>query len=170
MQSDRQKILTKEQVIGWHNLGREQAIIWIEDIETIRCDYRRKYNSLLKKSPYLEFFWSVFSCIQSISWSNLSIIRSISPYSVRMRENADQKSFKYGHFSRSGCLKEKLDISFFKQLSTKQMRKIEKKSTTWLMPAKRSFSIPLRLIAGSLIKWGRKGQVNYSNRIVTNFR
>ena len=29
-----------------------------------------------------------------------SILR-ISPYSVRMWENADQKNFEYGHFSRS---------------------------------------------------------------------
>ena len=31
-------------------------------------------------------------------------IRSISLYSVRMRENADQNNSKYGHFSRSGLL------------------------------------------------------------------
>ena len=29
-------------------------------------------------------------------------IRSISPYSVQMRENTDQKTSKYGQFSRSG--------------------------------------------------------------------
>ena len=29
-------------------------------------------------------------------------LKSISPYSVRMRENADQNNFEYGHFSRSG--------------------------------------------------------------------
>ena len=29
------------------------------------------------------------------------------PYSVRMRENTDQKNSKYGHFSRSEILKEK---------------------------------------------------------------
>ena len=28
-------------------------------------------------------------------------VQSISPYSVRMRENMDQKNSEYGHFSRS---------------------------------------------------------------------
>ena len=31
-------------------------------------------------------------------------MRSISPYSVRMRENTDLKNSEYGHFSRSGVL------------------------------------------------------------------
>ena len=31
------------------------------------------------------------------------IWRDISPYSVRMRKNADQKNSKYGHFPRSVC-------------------------------------------------------------------
>ena len=30
-------------------------------------------------------------------------------YSVRMRENTDQKNSKYGHFLRSGCRMEALD-------------------------------------------------------------
>ena len=33
------------------------------------------------------YFWSVFSCIQT----EYGEIQSISPYSVRMRENTDQK-------------------------------------------------------------------------------
>ena len=45
--------------------------------------------TLRKKYPYLEFFWSVFSRDTLIS-----------PYSVRMRENGDQKNSEYGHFSR----------------------------------------------------------------------
>ena len=36
--------------------------------------------SLRKKCPYFEFFW---------------------PYSVRMRENKDQKNSEYGHFLHS---------------------------------------------------------------------
>ena len=52
--------------------------------------------SLCNKSPYLELFWSAFSRI----WTD---ILRISPYSVRMRENADQNSSKYGQFSRSVC-------------------------------------------------------------------
>ena len=52
---------------------------------------------LQEKSPYLEFFWSAFSCIST----EYGEIRNISPYSVRMRENTDQKNSKPGHFSRS---------------------------------------------------------------------
>ena len=49
-------------------------------------------ETLRKKYPCSEFFLSVFSHI----WTE-----SISPYSVRMRENNDQKNSEYGHFSRS---------------------------------------------------------------------
>ena len=33
---------------------------------------------------------------------------SISPYSVRMRENMDQNNSKYGHFSHRGTLLKKI--------------------------------------------------------------
>ena len=58
------------------------------------------FNSctLREKCPYLEFFWSVFSHI----WTEYGEILRISPYSVRMRENTDQKNSEYGHFSGSG--------------------------------------------------------------------
>ena len=49
---------------------------------------REKKLTLRKKCPYSGFFWSVFS-------------RNISPYSVRMRENKNQKNSEYGHFLRS---------------------------------------------------------------------
>ena len=55
--------------------------------------------SLREMCTYSEFFWSAFSRIQTIYgeiWSN-------SPYSVRMRENTDQKNSEYGHFSHSVC-------------------------------------------------------------------
>ena len=50
--------------------------------------------ALRKKSPYSEFFWSVFSCIR------------IEIYEVSLRiqskcGNTDQKIFEYGHFLRS---------------------------------------------------------------------
>ena len=45
------------------------------------------YLTLRKKCPYSELFWSAFSCIQT----EYGVIRSISPDSVRMRENAAQK-------------------------------------------------------------------------------
>ena len=53
--------------------------------------------SLRKKCPYSELFWSAFSRIR-IKYEE---IQSISPYSVRMRENADQNNSEYGHFLRS---------------------------------------------------------------------
>ena len=52
---------------------------------------------LRKKGPYSDFFWSVFFRIQT----EYGELQSISPYSVRMRENTDQKNSEYGHFSRS---------------------------------------------------------------------
>ena len=52
---------------------------------------------LRKRSPYSELFWSAFSRI----WTEYGEIRSISPYLVRMRENADQNNSKYGHFLRN---------------------------------------------------------------------
>ena len=59
----------------------------------------QKYLSITlpEKCPYLDFFWSVFSPIRT----EYGEILHISPYSVRMRENTDQKNSKYGHFSRS---------------------------------------------------------------------
>ena len=60
-----------------------------------------KSFSLHKKCPYSEFFWSVFSHI----WNEYGKIRSISLYSVQMRENTDQKNSEHGHFSRSVCKK-----------------------------------------------------------------
>ena len=56
-------------------------------------------NKFLNSNHYvnLELFWSVFSRI----WTEYREILRISPYSVRMRENADQKNSESGHFSRS---------------------------------------------------------------------
>ena len=49
--------------------------------------------------PYLELIWSVFSRIRT----EYGDMRSISLYSVRMRENTDQNNSKYGHFLPSDC-------------------------------------------------------------------
>ena len=48
--------------------------------------------SLRKKCPYSRLFWSAFSRI----WTEYGEILCIPPYSVRMRENADQNNSKYG--------------------------------------------------------------------------
>ena len=66
-----------------HNL---KQIIW-----------RRIYMALREKCLYSELFWSAFSRI----WTEYGEMRSISPYSVRMPENADQSNSEYGHFLRS---------------------------------------------------------------------
>ena len=57
--------------------------------------------TLRKKCPYSEFFWFAFSRIQT----EYGEIRSISLYSVQMRENADHNNSEYGHFSRSVTVK-----------------------------------------------------------------
>ena len=53
----------------------------------------RLSDTLCEKCWNSEFFWSVFS-----SFGLNTEIRSISPYSVRLRENKDQKNSEYGHF------------------------------------------------------------------------
>ena len=55
--------------------------------------------SLRKKCLYSEFFWFVFSRIRN----KCGEIWSISVYSIRIRENADLKNYKYRHFSLSAC-------------------------------------------------------------------
>ena len=48
--------------------------------------------ALRKKCPYSELFWSAFSRV---------FLLRISPYSVRMRGNAEQNNSECGHFLRS---------------------------------------------------------------------
>ena len=57
------------------------------------------YHSLRKNCPYLELLWSAFSRIRT----EYGETRNISPYLVRMRENAEQNNFEWGHFLRSDC-------------------------------------------------------------------
>ena len=45
----------------------------------------------------IRIFW--FHILLHSHW--IGEIRSVSPYSVRMRDNTDQKNSEYGHFSRS---------------------------------------------------------------------
>ena len=52
---------------------------------------------LRKKCSYLELFWSGFFHIRT----EYREILVISPYSVRMRENAYQNNSEYGHFLRN---------------------------------------------------------------------
>ena len=55
--------------------------------------------ALREKCPYSEIFWSIFSRIWT-EYGEGEMLR-ISQYSVRMRENTDQKNSEYGHFLRS---------------------------------------------------------------------
>ena len=66
-----------------------------------------KEFTLREKCSYSEFFWSVFSRI----WFEYGEVRSISPYSVRIRDNTEQKISEYGHFSRSVMLNFGIDIT-----------------------------------------------------------
>ena len=54
-------------------------------------------NTLRKKCPYSELFWSAFPRIRLVYGE----ILRLSPYSVRMRESMDQNNSEYGHFLRS---------------------------------------------------------------------
>ena len=56
-----------------------------------------KKLSLRKKCPYSALHCTVFSRIRT----EYGEIQSISPHSVWMRENTDQKNSEYGHFSCS---------------------------------------------------------------------
>ena len=56
--------------------------------------------SLHENCPYSELFCSVFSRI----WTEYGEIRSISPCSVQIRENTDQKNFECGHFAPNAYL------------------------------------------------------------------
>ena len=51
-------------------------------------NYRDQKRALRKKCPFLELFWSVFSRILAEYGEALCL----SPYSVQMRENTDQKN------------------------------------------------------------------------------
>ena len=60
--------------------------------------------TLLKKCQYSELFW----CVLSRIWTEYGEIRSISPYSKRLRENADQNNSEYRQFLLSvACLLQK---------------------------------------------------------------
>ena len=56
-----------------------------------------RISTLRKKCPYSDLFWSAFFRIRT----EYGEIRSISLYSVQIRENADQNNSEYGHFSHS---------------------------------------------------------------------
>ena len=72
--------------------------------------------------PYSKFFWSVFSSIRT----EYGDILRISPYSVRMRENMDQKNSECGHFSCSVFFKKRLLKIILKTSVLKNLRNVLK--------------------------------------------
>ena len=75
------------------SISRILTLLWwrfLSRILSIYCSSKTLLQSLSKKCPYAEFLWSAFSCIRT-KYGNL---RSKSPYSVRMRENTDQKKLR----------------------------------------------------------------------------
>ena len=86
---------------------------------------------LRRKCPYSELFWSVLSRI----WTEQREMRSISIYSVRMRENADQNNSEYGHFSRSVYIYCPLEtarkIKFFIKDFSSKYDQIRRKLRIW---------------------------------------
>ena len=78
----------------WLELAKEKKLIFCNVYNV----WRTFFNiSLREKCPYSELFWSAFFGIR-IEYEE---ILCISPYSVRIRENAEQNNSEYGHFSRS---------------------------------------------------------------------
>ena len=71
-------------------------------------DSKRVVGKSKGVTPYSEFFWSIFSGIRTVSLR-------ISPYSVRMRENADQKNPEYGQFLGSVSVLSNIYLGFFLQ-------------------------------------------------------
>ena len=61
------------------------------------CSRTKLRLTLREKCLYSEFFWSVFSRI----WTEYGEMQSISPYSVQMWKNTDQKNSEFGHFAPS---------------------------------------------------------------------
>ena len=63
-----------------------------------------------EKCPYSELFWSGYSRI----WTEYGAILRISPYSVRMRENAYQNNSEYGQFLHSDLIEENFNKKILK--------------------------------------------------------
>ena len=81
----------------WH-LSLIVTDYFIMDLVAYRPPVSYQLNVLENQLwKYLGLFSSVFPAI----WTEYGEIQSFSPYSVRMRENTEQKISEYGNFSRS---------------------------------------------------------------------
>ena len=72
-----------------HRQEQKVQVHYENVLNIIYCKYtyQNVHTTLRKKCPYLELFWSVFSRIRT----EYGEILSISPYSVQMWGNTDQK-------------------------------------------------------------------------------
>ena len=98
-------ILVKFQTFPLHLLFKEfYQIFYCKFTDQLHSVILNLKNTALReKYSNSKFFCSVFSRIRT----EYGEIRSISPQSVRMRENTDQKNSEYGHFSRSAKFSER---------------------------------------------------------------
>ena len=76
--------------------------IWNRILKTLKFETSFRYL----QSHYVIGLDQSASAQLAVIWIIIRIrcvksVRSISPYSARMRENKDQNNFEYGHFSRS---------------------------------------------------------------------
>ena len=78
-------------------------VLTIERINNCGYSFWTWTWTLREKCPYSELFWSIFSLIRT----EYGEIRSISPYSVRIRENTDQNKSEYRYFLRKGTHQKK---------------------------------------------------------------
>ena len=84
-------------VKGKPSAGKEFLSLDVREKKTVNIDIlTTSSNALREKCPNSEFFWSIFSRIET---EYLDILR-ISPYSVRIREHTDQTNSEYKHFLR----------------------------------------------------------------------
>ena len=70
----------------WNLYYVKFVLSFLKNVETKLAIYRRKHLCV-KSVQIRSFFWSAFSRI----WTKYGEIIRISPYSVRMRKNTDQK-------------------------------------------------------------------------------
>ena len=88
----------------WSIPTQSFKIILIDSIFHFRQDFLfQQNNALCEMRLHSELFCSAFPRIRT----EYGEIRSISPYSVQMRGNTDEKNSEYGHFLRSDGEKEK---------------------------------------------------------------
>ena len=81
----------------------ETLILYLQQIIWVQFSFYKYCNTG-------KIFQEEHHCVKSVRIRNFS-----DPYSVQIRENADQKNSKYGHFLRSesmSCICKKINFSF----------------------------------------------------------